>query len=125
MKKAPIGVFLTDGDCYHLSWYDPDDGEGLSLGDLSTLEELEKAAQNPDDLEVVVAEKAARAWAKTHQEDLAFAKGLSFRSEAAARQCLSFVQQALGKGRPLFDWEEKALQQGWKPPKNWMGRPSQ
>ena len=69
MKKAPIGVFLTDGDCYHLSWYDPDDGEGLSLGDLSTLEELEKAAQNPDDLEVVVAEKAARAWVAKLRRD--------------------------------------------------------
>lgn len=46
-------------------------------------------------------------------------KGFIWESLASARQALSIAKEALEQDRPLPEWAQEALKQGWKPPKGW------
>ena len=47
--------------------------------------------------------------------------GFKFENQAMARKAMAAIKLALKATRPLFDWENKALAAGWKPPKGWTG----
>ena len=46
-------------------------------------------------------------------------EGFFFDSRSAANAALKVAKEALKQDRPLPEWAQKALAEGWKPPKGW------
>lgn len=104
---------------YHLAWYLADEEDiGAYVGESHLVGKEPDRASQPDEWEVWTANRIARE-DPDHDED---EMGFYWESKAAAQRVLTKINLALKAKRPLFDWEQKALDAGWKPPKGWNGK---
>jgi hypothetical protein len=46
-------------------------------------------------------------------------EGFYWDTRAEAMRALAVVKEVMKQGRPMPEWAQKALAEGWKPPKGW------
>jgi len=102
---------------YRLSWYLPEDQDfGGSVGD-SVYTEADLKTAAADDVDCVVAYLTASKLDGV-QKDY---NGFFWESRSQAQAALRIVKAAIAAGvdRPIPDWAQKALAEGWRAPKGW------
>ena len=110
---ARLGYVDKKHGSFGISWFSHD-GEGLAMGEYAIAKE---PARDSDDWEAWAAERAA----KTVPHESRERSGALVWSRTNAALAMKAIKAALKAKRPLYDWEQKALAAGWKPPKGWTG----
>lgn len=103
--------------CFYLAWYladEQDFGARVGEGPVDYTKEPDRA-NNPDEWECWTANRIARE-DPDHEKD---AIGFFWDSKSGAQRVLTKIKAAFKAKRPLADWEKKALDAGWRPPKGW------
>ena len=117
---APKIDIYSERYTFGLAWFDDEDGEGLRFGDAR---DIEQAAAPPDDDDDMAehwhAYQAARKSAGCNED----ARGtLTWESESAATKARAAARAAVKRAnseKPMPEWAETALANGWKAPKGW------
>jgi len=101
---------------WYMSWFDVEESDfGATLGECITdgsgIEPTERG-----DLEHYIAVKTIASMFPDTQRTT---RGWAWNSKREAMTTWKAIQQAMSQERPLPEWAQKALQEGWKPPKGW------
>jgi hypothetical protein len=109
---------LVEGDyCYQIAWYLAEEQDyGAFLGDAPTAQTEPDRANEPEEWECWKADRIARDDPNAHRDSLG---RLYWYEKSHAQAVLSKIKTAFKVKRPLADWEKKALDAGWRPPKGW------
>lgn len=100
--------------CYRIYWFLEDDQElGACVGE-GRMWLNKKAPKNRDEWECWAIETALHKMGC--ESDF---QGFRFDAVSEAKRALSVAKEATKQDRPLPDWAQEALKQGWKPPKGW------
>jgi hypothetical protein len=98
---------------YRIGWFLADHQEmGVMLG--QRLMQQESPPEDRDVWESWMAERTAAETSPEHDID-----GYYWETKVAATAALRHIREALRQDRSLPEWAQKALAEGWKPPKGW------
>lgn len=114
--KDHLVVHQAGDGYFYIAWYlaeEQDFGAYVGEGPLGT-KEPDRLSER-DEWECWTADKIAREDPDHIDEDM----GYCWETAAAAKRVLAQINLAFKAPRPLHDWEKKALEAGWKPPKGW------
>lgn len=110
-------LVLDDNDSrrgkWRISWAFEDDIGG-SLGQNET-DGLGEAPADRGNWEHWAASKAVKDLPEIQRDG----SGFYWETQAKALKALRVAKESLKQDRPMPEWAVKALEAGWKPPKNW------
>lgn len=117
---------LAVNDCFFIYWHFPKDEDAIG-GALGSYVPSQKERQQPtrEDQEMIFAFDFIQAWQKVFRnpDDVGHhINGFWFKRECDAKACKTALLKAWKNNKlPRIEeeWETKALQAGWKPPKGW------
>lgn len=114
MSKDKLVIDCDREWCWRIYWFLAEEQElGACVGEGD--EHLnEEAPTEKEHWEYWVSAKAV--YLLNPEQDF---KGFYFESKPAAQKALNVAKQAMKQDRPLPEWAQKALAEGWKPPKGW------
>lgn len=101
---------------YRIVWFLEEEQEyGAYVGEGSIRLAEPDRAKEPDEWEVWTAYRIAWEDENHNQDEI----GFYWESKSKAQRVLAKIKAAFKAKRPLADWEKKALDAGWTPPKGW------
>ena len=114
MAKDKLVIDPEKEWCWRIYWYLAEEQElGACVGEGDD-HLKEQAPDNRDEFEYWASSRAI--YLLGAERDF---KGFYFESKSQAQKALAVAKQAMKQDRPLPEWAQKALAEGWKPPKNW------
>jgi hypothetical protein len=118
MKDHLVVTEYSDG-AFYIVWYLVEEQDfGRYVGEVDPKGPEPNRSTHPDEWECWVADTIAKADSNWINGEA----GYCWESQAAAKKVLARINMAFKSPRPLRDWEKKALEAGWKPPKGWNGK---
>lgn len=108
-------VVFEDKYMFRIGWEFEEDGMGAVVGESWTRHDVDKSP--PTDREEWECWMAAKIASTSPGVQHSF--GFCWETSAEARAVLRQIKEAFKQDRPLPDWAQKALAEGWKPPKGW------
>lgn len=116
--KKPYLAIKEDHYLYRIAWFLPEDGDfGGVVGDTGYSDE-DLMTMPLEDADCVLAYLAVSKIDGIQRDG----DGFRFDSISEARAALRVAKAAIkagATGRPIPDWAQKALQEGWKAPRGW------